>query len=33
VTTIKKDSDIFIVLVRNLNPQILEYQRNTQQVV
>ena len=33
VTTIKTGNDIFIVLVRNLNPQILEYQRHTKDVV
>ena len=33
VTTIKTGNDIFIVLVRNLNPQILEYQRRTKDVV
>ncbi|MDZ4740454.1 MAG: PAS domain-containing sensor histidine kinase [Alphaproteobacteria bacterium] len=32
-TVIKKDADIFLVLVRNVNPQILEYQRNTDEVV
>jgi two-component system nitrogen regulation sensor histidine kinase NtrY len=33
VRPIKFDNDIFIVLVRTLNPQILEYQKNTETVV
>ena len=32
-TSIRTGADIFLVLVRDLNPQILEYQRNTKQVV